>query len=96
MTNSNQILVDILNHMEKQKLLHQDFLDVPEAAKYLNISCSALYKMTSGKTLPHYIPGGKKIYFKRKELDEWIESNKVDSIKEWSKNINGFINHNNK
>ena len=36
--------------------------------------------MTSKKQIPHFCPQGKKLYFKRAELDEWLLRNRKDSL----------------
>lgn len=48
-----------------------------EAARYLGISKSCLYKWTMERVIPHYKPMGKLCYFNRKELEEWLLTNKV-------------------
>jgi hypothetical protein len=35
-----------------------------------------LYKLTSTKHIPHFCPQGKKLYFKREELDTWLQRNR--------------------
>lgn len=69
-----------LDHIEKmienQTLLGKDVLNLPEAAQYLDISQSHLYKLTSSKRIPHFCPQGKRLYFKRAELDQWLLSNR--------------------
>ncbi|KJD34176.1 hypothetical protein PK35_04450 [Tamlana nanhaiensis] len=55
----------------------KEFMTVDEIADYLGLSKSAVYKITSNKEIPFYNPGGKKIYFKRVEVDTWIETSRV-------------------
>lgn len=43
-----------------------------EAAKYMGITRSYLYKLTMNAELPFYKPMGKLVYFKREELEEWL------------------------
>lgn len=50
----------------------KDFLTIQEAALYLDYSVAYIYKLTHLGTLPFYRPNGKKIFFKRTELNEWI------------------------
>jgi len=38
--------------------------------------------MTSHKLIPHFCPQGKKLYFKRAELDEWLLRNRQSSTEE--------------
>jgi len=78
-----KIIIQKLDHLEKmienQSLLSKDVLNLTEAAQYLDISQSHLYKLTSTKRIPHFCPQGKKLYFKRTELDEWLLSNRQSS-----------------
>ena len=60
----------------------KETLDFEETASYINLSHSYLYKLTSQGLIPFYRPNGKKIYFKRSELDEWVLKNKVYSADE--------------
>lgn len=58
-------------------LLQKDVLTSEEAAIYMGLSKSYLYKLTMNRAIPHYKPTGKMCYFKRTELDEWLTSNPV-------------------
>jgi len=79
-----------------QNLLQKEFLNVEEATLYLQLSKSCLFKMTSKKEIPFYKPGGKKIYFKKSELQEWIFNNKVDSASDLQNEVEYYLNRNNK
>lgn len=57
----------------------KEFLTVKEAARELGLSASTLYKMVLKKEIPFYKPNGKILYFKRRELMDWIEQSKVPS-----------------
>jgi excisionase family DNA binding protein len=68
--------------LEQQNLLKKVVLNLNEAKAYLNISASHMYKLTSQKQIPHFCPQGKKLYFKREELDHWLLRNRQDSFDE--------------
>ena len=54
-----------------------------EAARYMGVSMSYLYKLTMGRKVPHYkSPTGKMCYFNRSELEEWMQSNRVSTDEE--------------
>ena len=53
-----------------------------EAAQYLNISLSTLHKKTMLRELPFYKPSNKLLYFKREELDEWLQNSRVKPASE--------------
>jgi len=65
--------------LESQKLVHKEVLNFKEACEYLELSQSHLYKLTSAATIPHYKPNGKKVYFKRVELNSWLLRNRTTS-----------------
>lgn len=55
----------------------KEVLTSDEAAAYMGISKSYLYKLTMKQLIPHYKPMGKMCYFNRKELESWLQNNKV-------------------
>ncbi len=65
-----------LNELEKLfKRNHDTPLNFVQAAQYLSISHSHLYKMTSQRKIPFHKPSGKYLYFFKYELDAWITRN---------------------
>ncbi len=48
-----------------------EVLNLEQAAEYVSLSKSAIYKKTSERNIPHF-KQGKKLYFKRSELDAWL------------------------
>ena len=52
-------------------------LNLEEAADYLGLSKSHLYKLTSANKIPHYKPQGKRLYFAKSELNNWLYRNPV-------------------
>jgi excisionase family DNA binding protein len=78
-----------LMFIEKKMYLLKEFLTVQEAAEYLNLSSSLIYKLTSKHDLPVYKPNGKTIFLRRDDLNRWIARNKVASqeeIEEYARN----------
>lgn len=55
----------------------KEVLTSDEAARYLGISKSYLYKLTMRQQIPHYKPMGKMCYFNREELERWLQSNRI-------------------
>lgn len=51
-------------------------LTVDEAARYMGIAKSTLYKMTMRREIPFSKPSGKVCYFDRLELEAWLMSNR--------------------
>ena len=75
-------LAEIQQLLSKQNLLQKEILNLQNACDYLNVSASYLYKLTCTNQVPHYVPTGKKIYFKRQELDDWLLRNRQGSFYE--------------
>lgn len=57
----------------------KEVLTSQEAARYMGISLSHLYKLTMRQEIPHYKPMGKLCYFNRHELEEWLQSNRINT-----------------
>ncbi len=55
----------------------KEVLTSDEVAKYMGVSKSYLYKLTMRHEIPHYKPMGKICYFNRKEVEQWLQSNRV-------------------
>ncbi len=60
----------------------KEVLNLEEAASFLGIAKSTLYKMTHENRIPFYKPAGKLIYFEKSVLLDWIRSNRVMSESE--------------
>lgn len=61
----------------------KEVLTSDEAARYLGVSKSCLYKLTMSRTIPHFkSPTGKMCYFNRKEIEAWMQSQRVATDEE--------------
>ena len=73
--NTEQISLEIMElkkMLQSMFILQKEQLTLEEAALYLGISKSTLYKLSHTKSIPFYKPGNKLIYFKRADLDNWV------------------------
>jgi len=66
-------------------------LTFDEAARYLDVSKSHLYKLTSTNRVPHYKPQGKRLYFAKSELDTWLFRNPVKTETEVEQEADNYI-----
>ncbi len=80
------LILERLAKIEKlildQTIVRKEILSFNEAGNYLELSHSALYKLTSKKEIPHFCPNGKKLYFRRDELDAWLQRNRQQTVSE--------------
>ena len=60
----------------------KEVLTLQEAAQYMGIARSSLYKMTSNQTIPFYRPNGKLIFFDKADILTWIRKYRVFSTEE--------------
>ena len=68
----------------------KEVLTSDEAAVYMCVSKSYLYKLTMRKQIPHYKPMGKMCYFNRAELEEWLQQNRCATDAELSQKAAGY------
>lgn len=61
-----------------------------EAAKYLGVSKSYLYKMTMKASIPCYKPMGKMLYFNRLELEQWLQNNRCSTDAELAQKAQSY------
>ena len=77
----------------KMKKKDEEILSLNEAAKFLCASKSFMYKMTSQKIIPHYIPGGKRIFFKKSDLEDWLLKNRIPPSSEFETNTECYLSN---
>ena len=80
-------LTQIAEKLNEQNMLQKTVLNFNEACKYLDVSPSHLYKLTSAKQIPHFCPQGKKLYFRREELDFWLQRNRQQTSEELEESV---------
>lgn len=69
----------------------KEVLTSDEAAKYMGVSKSYLYKLTMRQQIPHYKPMGKMCYFNRLELEQWLQNNRVSTSTEISQQAQAYL-----
>lgn len=69
-----EVRVEKLEHLMYQS---KSVLNFEEASQFLGLSKSYLYKLTSGRVIPHYKPQGKMLYFEKSELEAWLRQNPI-------------------
>lgn len=68
----------------------KEVLTSDEAARYMGVSKSYLYKLTMRQQIPHYKPMGKMVYFNRLELENWLQNNRVSTEDEISEKAQAY------
>jgi excisionase family DNA binding protein len=68
--------------MDKVSIQTKGVLTTSEAAAYMGVSKSYVYKLTMKRQIPHSKPMGKMCYFNRLELEQWLQQNRVETVQE--------------
>jgi excisionase family DNA binding protein len=78
-------LLEVLERIEMVMNTHlkesKEVLSVNEAAEFLNLETSYLYQLTSKRLIPFYRPG-RKLYFKKSDLIDWITLHRQSTVDE--------------
>jgi excisionase family DNA binding protein len=69
-----------------------DLLNIQEAANFLNLSKSTLYNKVNKRELP-VMKQGKRLYFSKTELVDYIKSGKILSEKEIEDQTDNFLSN---
>ena len=69
-------------------------LTLLEAAEFLDFSRSYLYRLTSQGRVPCYKPEGKRVYFDRAELVNWLKRNRIRPQEEIEEKAASYIVNN--
>ena len=86
---AQQQVKDRIGALENVFLCQKEILNFDEAAAYLNMSKSTLYKLTSKKEIPHYKPN-RFVFFERSERDKWIRTATVKTEGQLSDEANAY------
>jgi excisionase family DNA binding protein len=68
-------------------------MDIKDLSEYLKLSVSAIYKLTSTSEIPHY-KSGKRLYFKKEDIDEWIFSHRIKTRDDIEKEAMEYLRKN--
>lgn len=100
MENPFELIMDKLNTIENllKTVMKNDngtvtiteVLNLKRAAEYVSLSKSAIYKKTSERNIPHF-KQGKKLFFKRSELDDWLTRNRISTHAEIEQMASEYI-----
>lgn len=72
-------ILDRLETIELGQARRRDTFTLQEAAKYVGLKAPALYKLCKDREITYSKPS-KQIYFKKKDLDEYLNRNTVPSF----------------
>lgn len=80
-------IIEALNEVKAYSLLAaKEMLTVEDVALLTGFKESYIRKMTQEKRLPCYKPFGKQLFYKKSEINQLLQGNKVPSIAELIRN----------
>lgn len=68
----------------------EEILTIDQACMFLNLAKSTIYILTSKRILP-FFKRGKKLYFKKSELLQWIEDGKKKTMKQLQNEVDEYL-----
>lgn len=77
-----QIKILIDEKLTAFKIEQKSIMTVDDLSAYLGLQSTYIRKLTYNREIPHYKPSGKKLYFLREEIDEWVLSSRVATAEE--------------
>ena len=66
----------------KQTIEQKNILLISDVAHMTGLSNRTIYKLTCRKKIPHYKPNGKRLYFVKAEIEEWMKQGRVNVTNE--------------
>ena len=85
LNNCSENVKEKLGQADSRPMPKTDFMTVEQASKYLDVSRSGLYQTIHYGKIPFHKPNGKRVYFLKQDLDNWILAGKVKSEPELDK-----------
>ena len=65
-------------------------LDLNEASLFTGLSTGHLYRLTSGRQIPHF-KKNRKLYFKKSDLEAWMCADRVQTVKEINSKATTYV-----
>lgn len=76
--------------MDSKNINPKSVLTLAEAAEYMGLKKSYLYRLTHEKRIRHYKPNNKMIYFMVEDIIAWLTSNPVLTDEELSEQAQSY------
>jgi excisionase family DNA binding protein len=103
MENPFEIIIEKLIAIERRlinvesKIIHQpeslgvaEIMTLRQLADYSSMSKSLIYKLTSSREIPHS-KRGKRLYFSKMEIDEWLLKQKIKTVDEIQNDVDNYL-----
>lgn len=76
-------VLQVMTEIRDLLLLQKEVFTISEVSSYTGFEKSYIYKLTSQRKIPHCkSPGGKNVFFKKNEINDWLTQNRIKTIDE--------------
>ncbi len=81
------IVKDVLQEVLLSQKNETETLTVEEVSELTGYKKSTLYRLTHERKIPFHKPahGGRRIFFKRDEIKQWMQANRIETYEEYFK-----------
>ena len=78
------IIESALKEATLSKNVQTEMLTIQEVSELTGYKRATIYKLTCERKIPFHKPahGGRRIFFKREEINQWLESNCIETLEE--------------
>ena len=85
------IIESALKEATLSKNVQTEMLTIQEVSELTGYKRATIYKLTCERKIPFHKPahGGRRIFFKREEINQWLESNHFETYEESFENVKG-------
>lgn len=78
---------NLINSIKKNET---EYMDIDEASNFLKLKKATLYQMVFKREIPFY-KSTKKLLFKKLDLIEWVDKDRIFTVKELEAQLNTTI-----
>ena len=91
---TDQITENILKAINPSKTSDEDaYLSIEDVAKIIHLSKATIYGLTHQNKIP-FLKKGKRLYFLKSEILDWVKSGKKESKSELENRANEYLSKN--
>ncbi len=86
-----KIMAELAEIKQLTLLSSKNVLTIDDVAQLTGITKSTIYKLTCGRKIPHYKPNTKLLFFDKKEIEDWMRQNRVNTNQEAEQNALAYF-----
>jgi excisionase family DNA binding protein len=84
-TITDSIFHKLKPHLSNKPVQSDNLMDIDEICQYLRVTKNWVYERTHLKQIPYIKLSNKELRFRKKDIDQWLESLKTPQVNEYKK-----------